>query len=395
MLRVGLTGGIGAGKSTVAQRLVALGAVLIDSDRLAREVVAPGTGGLADIAAEFGEQVLAADGALDRAALAAAVFTDPDRRQRLEAIIHPRVRARAAELTAAAPSDAIVVNDVPLLVEVGLAPTYHLVLVVEAAEEARIGRLVRSRGMSETEAKDRIRAQASDAERRAAADVLLTNNGALADLHATLDTLWRERLVPFEHNVRLRRVVRRPERLRLAPPDPQWPVQYERLAARIRHAAGAAALRVDHVGSTAVPGLAAKDVLDIQLTVPDLANAEALAEPLAEAGFPRQPGQWHDTPKPFQPDPVAWRKRVHGGADPGRIVHLHVRPADGPGWRVSLLLRDWLRADAAARGEYAALKQRLLADGLTTTQYAGRKEPWFDQMWSRAQRWAEETGWTP
>ncbi|HLV58605.1 MAG TPA: dephospho-CoA kinase [Natronosporangium sp.] len=395
MLRVGLTGGIGAGKSEVARRLAGHGAVVIDADRVAREVVAPGTDGLARVVAEFGPQVLAPDGSLDRAALASVVFGDDERRRRLEAIVHPRVRARTAELVAAAPPDAIVVNDVPLLVEAGLAATYHLVVVVEATEATRIARLVGSRGMTEEQARARIAAQASDEVRRAAADVLLTNDGPLADLYARVDRLWRDRLVPFEENVRLRRSARPPEGVRIVPYDPAWPAQYQRLAARLRHAAGGVAQRIDHIGSTAVPDLAARDIIDIQLVVPDLAAADALAEPLAEAGFPPVEGEWHDSPRSPYPDPAAWRKRLHGGADPDRIVNLHVRPAHGPAWRVALLLRDFWRADPAARDEYAALKRRLRDEGLTATGYAERKEPWFDAVWPRARRWAEQTGWAP
>jgi dephospho-CoA kinase len=395
VLTVGLTGGIGAGKSAVAERLVEHGAVLVDSDQLAREVVAPGTDGLVEVIAEFGDGVLAEDGTLDRAAVAAMVFADEDRRRRLEAIIHPRVRARSAELFSAAAHDAIVVNDVPLLVEVGLAPTYHLVLVVEAAEPARVERLVRTRGMAQEQALARIRAQVSDTARRAAADVLLANDGTLVDLWATVDTLWRDRLVPFEENVRSRRPVRRPEKVHLAPYDQTWPQQYQRLAARLGHVAGDAAHRIDHIGSTAVPDLPAKDVIDIQLVVADLSTADALAESLASGGFPPIAGDWHDSPKPSAPDPAVWRKRVHGSADPARVVHLHVRPADSPGWRLALLLRDWLRADAQARVEYAQLKQTLFHSGLTTTQYAEHKEPWFDAVWERAERWADRTAWRP
>lgn len=395
MLRIGLTGGIGAGKSEVAQRLAHRGAVVIDADRLAREVVAPGTEGLREVVAEFGEALLDRSGGLDRAALARAVFDDEPARRRLERIVHPRVRARTAELTGAAPADAIVVNDVPLLVEVGLAASYHLVLVVEAAEEIRVARLVHGRGMSEPEARARIASQTTDADRRAAADVLLTNDGARAALHAAVDALWHDRLVGYEENLRLRRLVRRPEELAVVPYDPSWPAQYQRLAARIRHVAGAAGRRVDHVGSTAVPGLAAKDVIDIQLTVDDLAAADALAEPLAAAGFPRAPGTWRDNPKPDAPDPAAWDKRVHGSADPGRVVHLHVRAAGSPGWRLNLLLRDWLRAEASARAEYTGLKQRLAAAGLSTSGYAEAKEPWFDAVWARAEQWAGDTGWRP
>ncbi|MCP3786315.1 dephospho-CoA kinase [Micromonospora sp. A3M-1-15] len=392
MLKVGLTGGIGSGKSAVSSRLAALGAVIVDADRIAREVVAPGSEGLAEIVAAFSDRVLDADGALDRAALGAVVFGDEGARRRLESITHPRVRARTAALVAAAPPDAVVVNDVPLLVEVGLAPTYHLVLVVQAAVATRLERLARDRGMDRAEAERRIAAQADDARRQAAADVLLGNDGTLADLHAAVDALWHERLRPYERNVRERRAVR-PEQVVLTEPDPTWPQQYARLAARIRHAAGAD-LRVDHIGSTAVPGLAAKDVIDIQLTVPSLADADGpLADRLAEAGFPRLPGDWRDTPRP--PGSRHWEKRLHGSADPGRPVHLHLRVADSPGWRYALLTRDHLRADPGQRSAYLQLKRELAASAPDSATYGTLKDPWFDEEHLRAEEWAAQTGWRP
>lgn len=393
VLRVGLTGGIGAGKSVVARRLAQRGAVVVDADRLAREVVAPGTEGLQEVVAAFGREVLGPDGTLDRAALGSRVFADADARRRLEGIIHPRVRARTDELVAAAPPDAIVVNDIPLLVESGGVAAYHLVLVVEAAEATRVARLVRDRGMSEDEAYARLRAQATDEQRRAAADVLLVNESTIDDLLARVDRVWEERLVPYERNLRLRRRVERPERLAIRPYDPTWPDQYARLAARIARAAGGR--RVDHVGSTAVPGLAAKDVIDIQLTVDTIADADRLAGALAEAGFPRVEGIRSDRPKPDAPAPAQWEKRMHGGADPGRLMHLHVRVAGSAGWRAALLLRDWMRADADIRREYAAVKERLAGAGLTATEYTVAKEPWFDQVWPRAQEWARSAGWRP
>ena len=197
MLNVGLTGGIGAGKSAVAKRLAELGAVVIDADQLAREAVAPGTEGLAEVVAVFGDGVLAPDGSLDRSAVAARVFSDPAARRRLEAIIHPRVRARSAELVAAAPSDAVVVQDIPLLVESGLADSFDLVIVVEAPESVRIERLVTTRGMTREEAMARIAAQASAARRREVADVVIDNVGDLEALRATVDRLWYDRLVPL------------------------------------------------------------------------------------------------------------------------------------------------------------------------------------------------------
>jgi dephospho-CoA kinase len=193
---VGLTGGIGAGKSEVARRLAELGAVVIDSDRLAREVVEPGTEGLAEVVAAFGPDVLGPDGALDRPALGRRVFGDEVARHRLEAIIHPRVRARSAELIAAAPPDAVVVNDIPLLVESGIGAGFDLVVVVTAGEPSRLRRLARDRGMSAEEARSRMATQATDEQRRAVADVVLDNDGSLEELRAAVDRLWHERLAP-------------------------------------------------------------------------------------------------------------------------------------------------------------------------------------------------------
>ncbi|TWG10349.1 dephospho-CoA kinase [Micromonospora palomenae] len=393
VLMVGLTGGIGSGKSAVSARLAERGAVVIDADRIAREVVAPGSAGLAEIVAAFGDRVLDADGALDRAALGAVVFGDEVARRRLEAITHPRVRARTAELAAAAPSDAVVVNDVPLLVEVGLAPTYHLVVVVQTAVATRLERLERDRGMPRAEAERRIAAQADDARRRAAADVVLSNDGALDELHAAVDALWRDRLLPYERNVRAGRAAR-PERVLLTEPDPTWPQQYARLAARIRHAVAPADLRVDHIGSTAVPGLAAKDVIDIQVTVSSLDEADGpLAERLARAGFPRLPGDWWDSPRPAGSG--RWAKRFHGSADPGRPAYLHLRVADSPGWRYALLMRDHLRADPDQRAAYLLLKRELAASAPDSGAYATAKDPWFDEEHLRAEEWAAQTGWRP
>jgi dephospho-CoA kinase len=196
VLLVGLTGGIGAGKSAVAARLAELGALVIDSDRLAREVVAPGTDGLAEVVARFGVGVLTSGGELDRAAVARLVFGDDSQRRALEQIVHPRVRARAAELAAAAPPDAVVVNDVPLLVESGLADTFDLVVVVEAPAAVRMARLTRDRGWDEGQVRSRIAAQATDEERRAMADVVILNDGSLAELREAVDAAWWEHIEP-------------------------------------------------------------------------------------------------------------------------------------------------------------------------------------------------------
>ncbi len=196
MQRIGLTGGIAAGKSVAARRFDELGAVVIDSDVLAREAVAPGSEGLAEVVETFGETVLDAGGGLDRTALAALVFGDDERRRALEAIVHPVVRRLGAEREAAAATadpGAVVVHDIPLLVETGQADSFHLVVVVHAPTLLRVERLVRLRGMDRQAAEARVAAQASDESRLQVADVVLDGSGTDEELRAQVDDLW-ERL---------------------------------------------------------------------------------------------------------------------------------------------------------------------------------------------------------
>ncbi len=187
-----MTGGVASGKSTVADLLRSLGAVVVDADALARDVVAPGTPGLAAVVAEFGPEMLGPDGGLDRARLGALVFADPARRTALEGIVHPLVRARAAELEAAAPGDAIVVHDIPLLVETGQASSFDAVLVVDVPVEVQVARAVRDRGWSEEESRARIDAQASREERLAAATYVVDNSGTIEDLRQRVAEVFAE-----------------------------------------------------------------------------------------------------------------------------------------------------------------------------------------------------------
>jgi dephospho-CoA kinase len=189
MVRVGLTGGIASGKSLVAAELAARGAIIIDADVLAREVVEPGTPGLAAIIERFGPQVLT-DGRLDRAHLAEIVFADPAARRDLERIVHPVVRARAAELERAAGSAAVVVHVIPLLVETGQQGDFDLVVTIDVDPETQIQRMMARNGFSRAEAESRIAAQAAREDRRAAADVVLDNSGDVAQLKDQIDALW-------------------------------------------------------------------------------------------------------------------------------------------------------------------------------------------------------------
>ncbi|MDP3891410.1 dephospho-CoA kinase [Nocardioides sp.] len=180
--RVGLTGGVASGKSTVSAMMRELGAVVVDADLLAREVVAVGSDGLAAVVAAFGPELLTDDGELDRPALGAIVFADEARRRTLEGIIHPLVRARGAELEAAAPADSLVVHDIPLLAETGQADAFDAVVVVDVPTEVQVDRMVRLRGMTREEALARIAAQADRADRLAVATHVIENTGTLDDL---------------------------------------------------------------------------------------------------------------------------------------------------------------------------------------------------------------------
>ncbi len=388
VLRVGLSGGIGSGKSTVACRLSEHGAVVIDADKVAREVVEPGTNGLVQIERRFGDDVLTEDGALDREALGRIVFADGAARADLEAIVHPQIAMRTDDLIAAVPPEAVVVHDIPLLVELDRAADYHLTLIVGASDQIRHDRLLRDRGMASDDAWSRIRAQATDEQRHAAADVWLPNEGTPSELRDAVDTCWRERLAPFNDNL-LTGIIADPSEARIVAYDDSWPLEAARLIGRIRKVLGERAADVQHIGSTSVPGLAAGDVIDLQIGVRALSDADdpEFIKALAEQGFPRVEEITGDGPQPIDPDPARWGKRFHGSCDPGRPAHVHVREIGSAGYRYAMSFRDWLRAVPAERAAYEREKQRLAAAHTTTRSYAEAKEAWFDEAMPRLQEW--------
>lgn len=404
MLRIGLTGGIGAGKSALSATFSQCGGIIVDGDVIAREVVEPGTEGLASLVDAFGEDILLPDGALDRPALAAKAFADDDERKKLNGIVHPLVAKRRSEIIAAVAEDSVVVEDIPLLVESGMAPLFPLVVIVHADAELRVRRLVEQRGMSEDDAHARIAAQATDEQRRAVADIWLDNSGSPDALVQRARDVWNNRILPFSHNLTQRRIVRAPGRL--APVDQTWSDQAQRIVNRLQTACGHRALRVDHIGSTAIPEYDAKDVIDIQVTVESLAVADELVEPLLAAGYPRLESITEDSAKTdarstvgrydHSNDPALWHKRFHGSADPGRPTHVHIRVDGWPNQQFGLLFVDWLKANPDARAAYLSVKQAAekQADGETAT-YIEAKEPWMLDAYRRAWEWADSTGWRP
>jgi dephospho-CoA kinase len=201
MLRIGLTGGIGAGKSTVSVAFAECGGIIVDGDVISREVVQPGTPGLAALVDHFGGEILLPDGALNRPALAAKAFGDEEQRARLNAIVHPLVATRRAEIVAAVGEDQVIVEDIPLLVESQMAPLFPLVVVVHADEDVRLNRLIGIRGMDEADARARIAAQATEEQRRRVADVWLDNSGTEGRLVEQARELWYQRILPFAHNL--------------------------------------------------------------------------------------------------------------------------------------------------------------------------------------------------
>lgn len=398
MLRIGLTGGIGAGKSAVSSTFAKCGAVVVDGDVIAREVVEPGTEGLKALVEAFGDDILSPDGSLDRPALAAKAFRDDEARQKLNGIVHPLVGKRRSEIIASVPEDSVVVEDIPLLVESGMAPLFPLVVVVHADVEVRVRRLVDQRGMPEDDARARIAAQADDEQRRAVADVWLDNSGSPEELAQRARDVWNARILPFAHNLSACQIARAPARL--VPADPSWPDQARRIAGRLQTACGHRAIRVDHIGSTALPALDAKDVIDMQITVDSLAVADELAEPLLAAGYPRLEHITEDTARTdarstverydHSDDPGLWHKRIHASADPGRPTNVHIRVDGWPNQQFALLFVAWLRADYLD----VKLKAGQAAGGDIAT-YADAKEPWFADAYRRAWKWADSTGWQP
>ena len=337
VLTVAVTGGIGAGKSTLARRWAERGAVLIDSDRLAREVVAVGTPGLAEVVASFGSGVLAADGALDRAALAAIVFVDQAARRRLEAITHPRIRARFAALRDAAAPDAIVVNDIPLLVDPLVAAGFHLVTGVHAAVEVRVHRLT-ARGLSEPDARARIAAQLPDERRRPLCDIWLDNTDDADVLRSRADRLFDERLVPFRDNLLAGRPAVAPvfsDRASVGRagglpggPDPGRSDRVAMLARRVSKAVGEApvtplANETDIDTDTDIVG---SGPIGLTVTAPDLDTATSWSGSLRTGGFPPVTGASAGRADrgDFSPSGTVFR---YGSADPGVTLDLYVRLA--------------------------------------------------------------------
>ena len=380
MLRIGLTGGIGAGKSTVSATFADCGAVIVDGDVISREVVQPGTEGLAALVDHFGRDILAPDGALNRPALAAKAFVDEHQRARLNAIVHPLVARRRAELVAAVAEDEVVVEDIPLLVESGMAPLFPLVVVVHASAEVRLRRLTGRRGMAEADARARIAAQATEDQRRRVADVWLDNSGTEGQIVEAARELWSRRIRPFAHNLANGRTADDPRRP--VPPDPSWPEQAERIRARLATTCGHRARRIDHVGSTAVLGLDARDIIDMQITVAGLSDADDLAADLLRAGYPRLDQITADIT--LDGGNVQWHKRFHGSSDPGRPTHVHIRVDGSPNQRFALLFVDWLNANPGVRADYLTLKR-------------GGADPqsWLREAYGRAWAWAESVGWSP
>lgn len=282
MLIVAVTGGIGSGKSTVSGYLVQKGALLVDSDLVAREVVAPGSEGLAAIAERFGASVLSPDGSLDRPAMAAIVFSDPTARATLNGITHPLVRRRFAEVVESAPADALIVNDIPLLTTVEAAAGFALVIGVGAETELRVSRLI-ARGLSEADARSRIATQITDDERRLLADHWLDNNGTEADLGAQVDDLWSGRLSVMNLNL---------IQIRPATPSGSSSGEPTLAIARIRQATLAAGLEVGEV-------VAKADILTV-VAAGDPGRTELTAS-MHRAGFVRQSATSFAAADPLQP----------------------------------------------------------------------------------------------
>ncbi len=317
MLRIGLTGGIAAGKSLVAERFAGLGAVLVDADVLARAAVEPGSDGLDEVVTAFGREILTPQGELDRPALGRLVFADQGARERLNAIVHPRVRIRAAALIEAAEQDAIVVEDIPLLVETGQAARFHLVVVVDAPDDVRIRRLVARRGLERGDAEQRIAAQSSREDRLREADVILPNDRAIDDLLAATDAFWRGRVLPYRDNLAAQVPARSGQQRAAATGLAGTRGLTRRVAAKL---AAALPPGVADIGP-GVPGGGHDDVTSasLRVTTGKVEDLGALAAAVEAAGFPR-------VEDPVDGGP-AGEYTAHRSADPATNVTVSVAAA--------------------------------------------------------------------
>jgi len=390
VLRIGLTGGIAAGKSTVARHLARLGAYVLDADGISREVMAPGTPGLRRVVEEFGPRILTPDGSLDRTVLGQLVFSDSEARKLLNSLVHPLIEVRTQAIVDRLPERTVLVHEVPLLVENGLQDRYHLVIAVHAPQAERARRLVSERGLSPEQVRTRIASQAGDDERREACDLWLDNGRRSVGndpWKGELGAWWTGRVKPFHRNILTRTPATRPARLTIHPADPHWAAAGSRLALRVAAVCGDAAVRVDHHGSTAVPGLPAQDVIDLQLVVRDADAVRDLRPALERAGFVRPAGEpGGGTVQEILAAPFL-------SCDPWRAADLHVRLRDSPRWSERLLLRDWLRAHHDERDRYSVLKSGVT--GMPVENYLAVKEPWERRSVELARDWARRTGWSP
>lgn len=383
-----MTGGIAAGKSTITSILAEHGAVVIDSDRIAREVVEPGSVGIDQVKSRFGTDVLHKDGSLNRAAMGQIVFADSAARGDLEQIIHPLIARRGAELLAQSADDAIVVHDVPLLVERDLGARYHLVLVVLASLEKRIERMIRDREMSLEQAQSRIASQADDDERRLVADDVIHADVTVDRTRAALERWWQNRVLPYHANLQHGVRAPRDRSVRLVPPPgpPRtWRVQAMSVVKRLQWVLAGHDVSIEHIGSTSIPGLWSKDVIDIQIQLRDWESVQEVGALLAAAGFPGKPSfdnakaRWLDVPD--SDTGGAASKWLAANADQGRAVNLHVRPAGSDSSRYALDFRDLLRCDPLARADYAQFKAKTARVHTRSDHYALAKERYFKEIW--------------
>jgi dephospho-CoA kinase len=226
----------------------------------------------------------------------------------------------------------------------------------------------------------------------AEADIWLDGKGSAEQVTAAVHALWTDRLMPFEATLRAGRREPRRRQTMVLDPDPTWPSQASRLIARLRDSAGDSVIRIDHIGSTAVAGLPAREVLDIQLVVDDLGAAGRVAEAARPAGFVSVPGQWFGTDRYGTEHP----EEVLVGADPGRPANLHIRPVWAPIWLETLLFRDWLRAHNHERDAYAAVKRELAnRPAGDADAYRADRMPWIQAAMARAEQWTDDIGWSP
>lgn len=375
MIKIGLSGGIGSGKSTVVKMLSSCGAYIIDSDKLAREVVEPGTPGLHSIVEHFGEKVLAESGELNRNALSAIVFQSDEARKVLNSITHPRIAQRTQQLIEEAPRDSIIVHDTPLLVELNLGVFYDAVIIVWASMETRLHRLQKYRDMPQEEALSRIHAQTSDEIRSQTADVVIDNNSTVEAARAQVYDLFYHYLVPWRDHLIEGEPLSMPISLvSHQGKNPIAPKIIARLWTLLHSVTDSGIVSIEHIGATSMNLSLGQDIIDIHITVTHWNKKDIILSTLKDGGY---------VMVKYRHDEEKLAEYILSSTNPLRKSCIYIHHVDNPCREMYLHSNEFLRLHPQYHQQYIQSK----VEGLLSEKYSHNKKLFFESLYPQIQQW--------